>query len=867
MSGIDDDNDPNPPEGRTTVQLQMPTAYGATGLYSAWDDVDVDGDGTVGVALDAGDDAWDFGTARQHPVLKFGGFDTAVQFAGQAPSFGTSTLTATFLVGASGTTVQVPAASHSSSTLTYTATGLPPGLSFDADGTGACGAVRTICGTPTSAGMYTVVVQAATSDGSSASLSFTVGVDGIVIDADPSTSGTVDAGPLALFEDAADAAHSKSYTVTLSAAPTGPVTVTVTSGDIGAVTVDTDGGTPGNQDTLTFGAGTWNTAQTVTLTAAQDADGADESATITHAASGGGYAGVSAPLTATVDDDETPALMVDVDALILDEATTLSRSYAVRLSLTPSALVTVTVASDNAAVTVDTDSIAPGVQATLTFTTTDWNTWQTVTATTVADADTVDETSNVAHTASGAAEYVGVAATLRVGVQDAEQIGTDYDADLDGLIEINTLAQLNAVRWDLDGDGAAASSATTTYAAAFPGAAAGMGCPDGADADDTPDACAGYELATDLDFDTNDDGSTWVDMGGTPTSDPDDAYHNGGDGWLPIGTNAAPFNATFDGNGRVVWNLFVSRNVNRIGLFGTTGTAARITSVGLANARVQSNSLGVGALAGYNQGRIAASWSSGSVRGGNAPGGLVGLNRTATGAVVASYSVAAVECIGAANLVAGGLVGHQDGAAHIVTSYATGAVTGSCGRRRGIVAKDTTLYVTSTYWDVDLSGIALDGTAAGEGRSTAQLRMPTAYGTTTLYSAWDDVDVDGDGVVGVALDADDDAWDFGTERQHPVLKFGGFDTAVQFAAQPVSFGTSTVAAMTFQTGVSIAAFEIPAATRAMVYTVTDLPPGLSFDIDGTAHARLCARSAARRRSPARTRSSSGRRTATAAARA
>ena len=30
-----------------------------------------------------------------------------------------------------------------------------------------------------------------------------------------------------------------------------------------------------------------------------------------------------------------------------------------------------------------------------------------------------------------------------------------YDSDGDGLIEIDNLAQLNASRWDLDGDGAA----------------------------------------------------------------------------------------------------------------------------------------------------------------------------------------------------------------------------------------------------------------------------------------------------------------------------------------------------------------------------------------------------------------------------
>ena len=43
-----------------------------------------------------------------------------------------------------------------------------------------------------------------------------------------------------------------------------------------------------------------------------------------------------------------------------------------------------------------------------------------------------------------------VAAGLNVvGAQSA----VDYDADDDGLIEIEWLEQLDAVRWDLDGDG------------------------------------------------------------------------------------------------------------------------------------------------------------------------------------------------------------------------------------------------------------------------------------------------------------------------------------------------------------------------------------------------------------------------------
>ena len=53
--------------------------------------------------------------------------------------------------------------------------------------------------------------------------------------------------------------------------------------------------------------------------------------------------------------------------------------------------------------------------------------------------------------------------------------------------------QLNAIRWDLDGDGLPdSSSGMAGFAAAFPGALDGMGCPDS--------ECSGYELISDLEF-------------------------------------------------------------------------------------------------------------------------------------------------------------------------------------------------------------------------------------------------------------------------------------------------------------------------------------------------------------------------------
>ena len=145
----------------------------------------------------------------------------------------------------------------------------------------------------------------------------------------------------------------------------------------------------------------------------------------------------------------------------------------------------------------------------------------------------------------------------------------DYDSDDDGLIEVDSLAQVNAIRYDLDGDGAADDTANdASYAAVFLDSAPGMGCPD-ADHDGDPNTaeqpvCTGYELAADLDFDEDGDGNrndTW----------------NTGDGWQPIGvfsddgdaTNDAAFTAVFEGNGRTVSNLFISRSgANYVGLFG-----------------------------------------------------------------------------------------------------------------------------------------------------------------------------------------------------------------------------------------------------------------------------------------------------------
>ena len=95
-------------------------------------------------------------------------------------------------------------------------------------------------------------------------------------------------------------------------------------------------------------------------------------------------------------------------------------------------------------------------------------------------------------------------------------INGDYDADADGLIEVSNLAQLDAIRYDMDGNGLVADSKEQTeYLAAFPGALEDMGCPVG--------GCSGYEVVSDLDFDTN--GNGLADAGDVYWNDGSDGRH------------------------------------------------------------------------------------------------------------------------------------------------------------------------------------------------------------------------------------------------------------------------------------------------------------------------------------------------------
>ena len=101
------------------------------------------------------------------------------------------------------------------------------------------------------------------------------------------------------------------YTVVLDSQPTANVTVTPSRTGSSDVTF--------SPATLTFTALNWNTVQPVTVTAAQDSDAVDDSATISHAVTGGDYVGVTVEsVVVTVNDDESvdtvPGVPTDLSA-------------------------------------------------------------------------------------------------------------------------------------------------------------------------------------------------------------------------------------------------------------------------------------------------------------------------------------------------------------------------------------------------------------------------------------------------------------------------------------------------------------------------------------------------------------------------
>ena len=355
----------------------------------------------------------------------------------------------------------------------------------------------------------------------------------------------------------------------------------------------------------------------------------------------------------------------------------------------------------------------------------------------------------------------------------------DVDLDNDGLIEVNDLETLNAMRYQLDGSGLQLSETAVEIT---------TGC--------APGGCKGYELTQDLDFNSADSYQNIANL----------KHWTDGAGWQPIGDAVHPFTAIFKTNNgstpNVIYNLMINRpGEDGVGLFGHIGSGAKISGIGLLNAevighsqvgglvgksvggdisnsyvsgRVVGKSIEVGLLSGSSSGLITNSYANGEVVGeGNGVGGLAGAS---SGSITNSYAMGSV--VGTANHV-GGLVGNNSQGT-ISNCYTTGSVSGSedigglvgisnlgklvgnyvsgktSGKRYigGLVGINVGGTITRSYWDKTTN--KLQQNTGGVGLSASELQSQNAQDgdSNKPYYRWSTAN-----------------WDFGTAEQYPILKY------------------------------------------------------------------------------------------------
>ena len=336
------------------------------------------------------------------------------------------------------------------------------------------------------------------------------------------------------------------------------------------------------------------------------------------------------------------------------------------------------------------------------------------------------------------------------------------------LIDITTLEHLDAMRYDLDGNGevsfTTASDATGTfgttaeeetafgeaavYASVFTGGSYYEGSSTTAATGtisanteytykiDASAAYTGYELMNNLDF----AGTKWA-SGGSVSG-----------GWKPIGDNRTAandsrFTAIFDGNHNTISNLYINRaGADLVGLFGFAVSSSEIRNLGLIGGSVTGGGSGspraTGGLVGVCTGAVSACYATGNVTSSSHVGGLVG--QTDGGTITTCYATGNVISTGSSRYV-GGLVGWNS-RGPITYCYATGNATGT---------EDVGGLVGQNTGDVTACYATGDATATGSGVRAGGLIGKSGSATITACYATGNATATGSGSLAAGLVADD----------------------------------------------------------------------------------------------------------------
>jgi len=193
-----------------------------------------------------------------------------------------------------------------------------------------------------------------------------------------------------------------------------------------------------------------------------------------------------------------------------------------------------------------------------------------------------------------------------------------------------------------------------------------------------------------------------------------------------------PFTGAFDGNGHTIRNFsYKSTGTNGIALFGYLGSSGRLRNLALQQVDVDAGSGNrCAALVAVSKGTISACCVTGSVKGGDWTGGLVGINEGGT--ISNCYAMCRVK----GNFEVAGLVAGNGGG--ISNCYAAGTVAGQ--DTGGLVAVNDSGNITACFWDKQKSALANmcsysggSGCNNANGKTTAEM-----YSTSTFFAAgWD----------------------------------------------------------------------------------------------------------------------------------
>ena len=158
------------------------------------------------------------------------------------------------------------------------------------------------------------------------------------------------------------------------------------------------------------------------------------------------------------------------------------------------------------------------------------------------------------------------------------------------------------------------------------------------------------------------------------------------------------FTGGFDGDGHTIRNFsYESAETNGIALFGYLGSGGEVRNVALEGVDVDGGEGNrVAALVAVNKGVISVCSASGSVRGGDWVGGLVGVNQGGT------VSNCLAVCRVTGQFEVAGLAAGNGG--QISNCYAAGSVAGEDAG--GLVALNDGGMIRDCFWDKQSSGLS-----------------------------------------------------------------------------------------------------------------------------------------------------------------